>query len=131
MSDTGDNVNEFWTHYCETVRSAGVAEDLVPSYFNRAKAFAVSMRGSLKERSADDVRNYLRKIRKEGGDMAYTEARNALAILYRDMLHVHLRHGTSSAGESFRDNITDAIRCGTRSPPIFRSPARTSARCRT
>ncbi len=108
-SKSSDRSN-FWDTYAGLVRARGVSEADVSGYIQWAQAFAVSRPGRLRERTAADVHAFLKKVHVDGTVTDKARAREALAVLYRDLLHLDLRQREPFDGRNFgfADTITDA-----------------------
>ena len=110
--DCGSNAlaeNGFWREYAARVRARGVVDDDITAYCGWAKAFAISQRGPLRERKVADVRRFLEERTKGESAAVQAQAREALAILYRDLLHLDLRAREEAgvADAPFTDAVTD------------------------
>lgn len=108
--------SKFWDAYAAEVAARGVPPQEIPAYVEWARAFALSRRGPLKERTAPEVHAFLEDA--TGDDpVKGAQAREALAILYRDLLHLDLRTREQGEGmgtfidagspRAFRDAIAD------------------------
>ncbi len=70
------------------MRQRGVPETQIPDSLRWAQDLAVSKRGRLRDRSAAEVCAFLESATAEA---LVNLAREALAILYQDLLHLNLR----------------------------------------
>lgn len=101
--------SNFWGKYADLVHQRGVPATDAVAYVNWAQAFAKSQPGPLRERSAADVHAFLDRVASSGTTEEKNQAREALAILYRDLLRLDLRQKNPIREPSgvFRDAITD------------------------
>ena len=102
--------SDFWNAYTDLVRQRGVPAADVPAYASWAQTFAKSQPGPLRDRSASDVHAFLNRIASSMTPLENHQAREALVILYRDLLRLNLRQKEPSRTQSagFRDTIADA-----------------------
>ena len=99
---------DFWGEYAARVRERGVAEEEIPAYVNWARAFAKSQAGPLRDRKPADVRQFLEARTGRATAIVKAQAREALVILYRDLLNLDLRarQADAAAEARFVDSVT-------------------------
>jgi hypothetical protein len=93
MSGSEHAVNSFWAGFLELALSKGVPKNKAKFYLNWAHKFAVSIGGiPLKQRALCDLRSFIDELHAAGTPPWQVEqARNALAMLYRDYLGIDPR----------------------------------------
>ena len=111
MSGKGTDDNHFWLEYQKIVKARISDPKTAERYGEWAQAFAKSRRGGLRTRTAEMVHSFLDDVKANHGEWEHSEAREALAILYRDLLKLDLRQTivrpeTKDEGH-FRDTIQD------------------------
>lgn len=115
--------SNFWNAYKDLVLQRGVAAADAAAYVKWAQAFATSQPGALRERSAEDVHAFLDRLGHASNAEERNQAREALAILYRDLLRLDLRKKApiQKPAAGFLDTITDAASLEAQHRDLFAS----------
>jgi integron integrase len=109
MVKEGNNVNVFWDgFYARLVKMTG-DENRAQDSLNWAHQFAIWLKGvPLRNRSLDDIRTFVAELRAQNKTEGQVdEAREAIAVLYRDYLHMPLNSlpKVRTEPEEFRDRV--------------------------
>ena len=112
MRNNGFNVNVFWTLYAQALSRNDIDDAHIKFYLNWAKDFALSIKGvPLRERSVEDIRCFLEGLRLKGvADWRVTQAREAIAILYRDHMRMDLATLPKQRREGSEADARDLVR---------------------
>ncbi len=113
MSKSDSHVNGFWTKFGSVLSEGGIDEEHAKFYLQWAEKFAVWLKGvPLRDRSCDDVRSFIADLRASGiEDWRVDQARDAIAILYRDHLKMDLStlpEKRQQGGDGIRDRVRSA-----------------------
>ena len=110
MAEINDGVNPFWGKFGHVLAERGLDDEHVRFYLNWANDFSVWLKGvPLKERSLDDIRCFIAELRASGvADWRVDQAREAIAILYRDHLGMDL--STLPVVRLESDGVRDRVR---------------------
>ena len=113
MRQSKNQVKGFWAGLTDAVVASGLPESTAEWYTRWARKFALSMKGKpLRERSAEDVRAFLRELESQDHIEPWQvkQASDALAFLYRDFLGLDLREQMTEgedqgSGANFADMV--------------------------
>ena len=108
MGNDNKVVNAFWTGFAAVLSEKGIADERISFHLDWAQRFAKSKKGSLRTRSVDDIRDFVAELVKSGvAEWQVDQARESIAILYRDYLKMDLnslgKH--SGASKEVRDRV--------------------------
>lgn len=109
MAEVNTGVNRFWGEFGQVLAKKGIDDNHLKFYLNWAQKFAVWLKGvPLRERSLDDIRAFISELRASGiQEWQVDQAREALAVLYRDHLKIALSSLPNKRRES--DGILDRV----------------------
>ncbi|MDP6524704.1 MAG: tyrosine-type recombinase/integrase [Kiritimatiellia bacterium] len=112
MAERNSSVNGFWTAFAETVARSGIAEARIEHYVNWGHRFALWLKGvPLRDRSLGDIRCFVADLRGDGtSEWLVDQARDAIAILYRDHLKMDLAELPEKREDP--DGLSDRVRSG-------------------
>ena len=104
------DVNGFWSAFAGVLSVQGIDDRHVEFYLNWGHRFALWLKGvPLRDRSLDDIRTFVADLRASGTpDWQIDQARDAIAILYRDHLKINLASLPEVRTEP--DGIRDRVR---------------------
>jgi len=129
VDDSGD-VNGFWSGFRAVLLERGVPERYVKYHVDWAERFAKRSKGSLRERSLEEIRGFIGELRNSGlADWQVDQAREAIAILYRDYLKMDLHslgEGEAS-GKGEADRVVSSGAVDSRYQDLFARFARVLA----
>jgi integron integrase len=114
MMQKDNDVNEFWLKFREFSLGSGVDPELADWYERWGRKFAVSMKGTLRDRTGEDIEAFLMKL--AGQKMVAwqrAQVKEALLFLYDKFLRIDISGekypGASVTGPAgFRDCVVDA-----------------------
>lgn len=113
MMQKGNDVNEFWENFKEFSLENGVDSELATWYERWGRKFAVSMKGSLRDRTGEDIDAYIMQLAGQKlKPWQRAQAKEALLFLYNKFLRIDISPD-KSLGESvsgpgdFRDCVVD------------------------
>ena len=87
MTDHSKHVNQFWTEFSHALSKQGIDESRIKFYLQWARRYATWSKTPLRMRSLEDIRRFVAELRRSGvDDWQVNQAREAIAILYRDHL---------------------------------------------
>jgi site-specific recombinase XerD len=122
MAEKNRDVNGFWTGFARLLADQGIDPDHLQFYLEWARKFATAQKGSLRHRSLADIRAFIDDLRRsEVEDWRIDQARQAIAILYRDHLKIDLDSlGDKSASRSApKDHVPCSAAIDTRYRELF------------
>lgn len=91
MADVNKDVNSFWSGFAKVLSERGIDDEHVRFYLDWVRKFAMSQKGALRTRSLDDIRAFIADLAASGiEDWRIKQARQAIAILYRDYFKMDL-----------------------------------------
>ena len=108
MADSGKDVNVFWTGFAQVLSERGVDDGHIRFYLDWGRKFAMHQKGSLRTRSLNDIRAFVSGLAASGiADWRIDQARETIAILYRDYLKMDLHSlgEGSGADHAVRDRV--------------------------
>ena len=110
MAANGNNVKGFWDAFAKVLSDNGIDDGHAKFYLNWAHKFALWLKGvPLRDRSLDDIRTFIAELRASGTpDWQVDQAREAIAILYRDHLKMDLSSLPKERQEA--DGVLDRVR---------------------
>ena len=108
MAVVNKDVNSFWSGFAKVLSERGIDDEHVRFHLDWARKFAMRQKGALRTRSLDDVRAFIADLAASGiEDWRINQARQAIAILYRDYFKMDLKSlGEESVpDDTFRDHV--------------------------
>lgn len=91
MANVNKDVNSFWSGFAKVLSERGIDDEHVHFYLDWVRKFAMSQKGALRTRSLDDIRAFIADLAASGiEDWRINQARQAIAILYRDYFKMDL-----------------------------------------
>lgn len=85
------DVNSFWSGFAKVLSERGIDDEHARFHLDWARKFAMRQKGALRTRSLDDIRAFIADLAAAGIDeWRINQARQAIAILYRDYLKMDL-----------------------------------------
>jgi hypothetical protein len=88
MGDVNKDVNSFWSGFAKVLSERGIDDEHVRFYLDWVRKFAMSQKSALRTRSLADIRAFVAELAGSGvADWRINQARQAIAILYRDYLN--------------------------------------------
>jgi integron integrase len=91
MGDVNKDVNSFWSGFAKVLSERGIDDEHVRFHLDWVRKFAMSQKSALRTRSLADIRAFVAELAGSGvADWRINQARQAIAILYRDYLKMDL-----------------------------------------
>lgn len=111
MADVNKDVNSFWSGFAKVLTERGIDDEHVRFHLDWARKFAMRQKGALRTRSLADIRAFIADLAASGiEDWRINQARQAIAILYRDYLKMDLDAlgETTTSVPAPRDHVVSA-----------------------